>query len=231
MFKVIIVEDDPMVASINKQFTEATESFHVEEVFSNALSALDYLKNSPADLILLDYYMNGMNGKEFMDHLHAMGIAPAVIMVTSANESDTVLAMLRRGVIDYLVKPFEYQRFKAALERFQARYEKLRSATAPMDQGYIDALLSSPSAEISTQPAHELAKGMNEKTLEMVRLFFRENTDGAYTSEQIAEHLGLSRITIRRYVNYLVDTQEIESSIDYKTGGRPSIKYKSRILR
>ena len=43
--------------------------------------------------------------------------------------------------------------------------------------------------------------------------------------EQIAEQIHLSRITIRRYMNYLVDIGEIVSSIDYKTGGRPSIQY------
>ena len=45
------------------------------------------------------------------------------------------------------------------------------------------------------------------------------------TGEQIAEQIHLSRITIRRYMNYMVDTGEIISTIDYKTGGRPSIKY------
>ena len=41
----------------------------------------------------------------------------------------------------------------------------------------------------------------------------------------MAEHVGLSRITVRRYVNYMVDQGEITSSIDYQTGGRPSIRY------
>ena len=52
-----------------------------------------------------------------------------------------------------------------------------------------------------------------------------ENPEHFFTSEQIAEHVGLSRITVRRYVNYMVDQGEITSSIDYQTGGRPSIRY------
>ena len=44
-------------------------------------------------------------------------------------------------------------------------------------------------------------------------------------SEEIAEQVHLSRITIRRYVNYMVETGELASSIDYQTGGRPSIRY------
>ena len=59
----------------------------------------------------------------------------------------------------------------------------------------------------------------------MIRRFLAEHPEGLFTSEQIAEHVGLSRITVRRYVNYMVDQGEITSSIDYQTGGRPSIRY------
>lgn len=60
----------------------------------------------------------------------------------------------------------------------------------------------------------------------MIRRFLVEHPEDLFTSEQIAEQIHLSRITIRRYMNYLVDTGEIVSSIDYKTeGGRPSIQY------
>lgn len=59
----------------------------------------------------------------------------------------------------------------------------------------------------------------------MIRRFLVEHPEDLFTSEQIAEQIHLSRITIRRYMNYLVDIGEIVSSIDYKTGGRPSIQY------
>ena len=47
-----------------------------------------------------------------------------------------------------------------------------------------------------------------------------------WTQKQLAEQIHLSRITIRRYMNYMVDTGELVSDIDYKTGGRPSIRYR-----
>lgn len=67
-----------------------------------------------------------MNGDEFIDQLHAAGMTPAIIMVTSANDAETVRRLISRGVTDYLVKPFEYDRFKAALERFAKRQEELK---------------------------------------------------------------------------------------------------------
>lgn len=223
MYHVIIIEDDPMVASINRQYVEVTPSFQVDRIFKNGAEALEYLKTKTADLIILDYYTPVMNGGEFLDALHGLGLTPAVIMVTSANDTDIVRSLLSRGVTDYLVKPFEYVRFKAALNKFDHTREYLKNAKANLDQNAIDRLFSVNDQASETK--QNLAKGLNETTLIMIREFLKENRDSFYTSEQIAEQIHLSRITIRRYMNYMVDTGELLSSIDYKTGGRPSIKY------
>ena len=119
MYRVIIIEDDPMVASINKQYVEVSPSFRVVKLFKNGKEALEYLKKETVDLIILDYYTPFMNGAEFIDALHGTGKAPSVIMVTSASDTDIVSRLLSRGVIDYLVKPFEYTRFKMALDKFE----------------------------------------------------------------------------------------------------------------
>lgn len=225
MYRVIIIEDDPMVAAINKQYVEVTPSFHVEKTFKNGSDALKYLASNSVDLIILDYYTPLMNGDEFIDKLHTMGKTPSVIMVTSANDTDIVRSLLSRGVLDYLVKPFEYMRFKAALERFHEKQAYLERARENLSQTAIDQLFSRNDAMSESSP--QLAKGLNEATLDMIRTFLSEHPDSFFTSEQIAEQTHLSRITIRRYMNYLVDINEIVSTIDYKTGGRPSIKYHS----
>lgn len=99
MYSVIIVEDDPMVASINRQYVELEPSFSVKQSFKSGQDALSWLSREEADLIILDYYMPLMTGKEFIDRLHSMGKAPSVIMVTSASDSAIVqeLALPRRA--------------------------------------------------------------------------------------------------------------------------------------
>ena len=223
MYHVIIIEDDPMVASINKQYVEVTSPFQVDRVFKSGGDALEYLKKHTADLIILDYYTPLMNGAEFIDKLHNMGQSPSIIMVTSANDTDIVQSLLSRGVMDYLVKPFEYSRFKLALERFHEKQTYLNKSRENLSQHAIDQLFARPENAADSSP--QLSKGLNESTLKMIRTFLSEHPDEFYTSEQVAEQVHLSRITIRRYLNYLVDTHEIVSTIDYKTGGRPSIKY------
>ena len=222
MYQVIIIEDDPMVASINKQYIELTPSFRVMNVFKSGIEALEYLKENEVDLIILDYYTPLMNGAEFIDRLHAMGKAPSIIMVTSASDTDIVIRLLSRGVIDYLVKPFEYSRFKAALDKYSHMKEYLSKTKNNMGQDDIDKLLTRQ--ESTGTAAAALTKGLNETTLGLIRAFLKENSDDTYSSEQIAEQIHLSRITIRRYMNYMVETGELVSTIDYQTGGRPSIR-------
>ena len=88
MYQVIIVEDDPMVAEIVRQYAEHNTELAIAGAFSNGRDALDYIRSNPVDLILLDYYMPVMDGREFLTKLRAEGFLADVIMVTAASEDN-----------------------------------------------------------------------------------------------------------------------------------------------
>ena len=224
MYQVIIIEDDPMVAAIDKQYVEADSQFRVVRTFKSGGEALAHLPELKADLIILDYYTPQMNGQEFLDRLLTLpSPAPAVIAVTSANDPDIVQALLQRGVLDSLITPFVLPRFRQAMDRFLQRQSLLTQHAAGVDQQTIDRLIQLPE---TPPPAPELSKGLNLSTLSMIREFLSAHPGESFTSEQIAAQVHLSRITVRRYVSHMVETHELESSIDYRTGGRPSIQYR-----
>ena len=224
MYRVLIIEDDPMVADIDRQYVEMDRAFQVIRICRDGAEGLEYLKQNNVDLIILDYYTPAMTGTEFVDKLHAMGKTPAIIMVTSANDTCIVQGLLARGVLDYLVKPFQHARFQQALDRFAQSSQIMAKDMDHLNQSSIDRLFQRGSAaHAGTAP--QLAKGLNAGTLERVRQFFQNHPNDSFTGEQVAEHLGLSRITIRHYVGYMADKHEIESSIDYQTGGRPAVRY------
>lgn len=224
MYRVIIVEDDPMVGAINRQYVDMNPQFKVVGLFKNGKEGLSYVKRYPVDLVILDYYMPLMDGMEFIRQLKNMERRPEVIMVTAANETETVRKLLGAGIVDYLVKPFEYARFEQALEAFSGRQKLLASSGGSMSQKEIDSILGGGKGDGPRQG--RMQKGLQEQTLELVRQYMRENPQREFTSEEIAEQVHLSRVTIRRYVNYMLETHEITSDIDYRTGGRPSIKYR-----
>lgn len=129
MYTVVIIEDDPMITRLNRRYVEQDSRFAVVQTFSAAHPALFWLQRNPIDLIILDVYMPQMSGTELLMQLRAKGVDADVIMVTSANDAKTVNDAVRLGAVDYLVKPFAYERFQQALEVF-CRRRKACSATA-----------------------------------------------------------------------------------------------------
>lgn len=220
MYKVIIVEDDPMVASINRQYVELNKYMEVTGHFSNGQEALHYLENHTVDLAILDVYMPVMDGLTLLSELRKRRNHMDVIMVTAANDTAHIKEILSLGVIDYLVKPFDYIRFNHALSRFMDHQELFHQENISQQQ--LDTLFDPPS---DFNPQEVLSKGLQEKTLSIIRAYMKEHKTEALTSEKVAEHVHLSRVTVRRYLNYLLEKKEIVSDIDYSTGGRPSIIY------
>ncbi len=227
MYRVLIVEDDPMVAAIDRHYVEADSAFRVVQICRDGQEGLDCLSRQQVDLIILDFYTPGMTGLEFVDRLHGTGSIPAVVMVTSANDTSIVQGLLARGVLDYLVKPFQQERFQQALDRFRQTRGLLEREPGSLDQDSIDELVRSRHLP-PVPPPQALPKGLNSATLEHVRAFFSSHPQAGFTSEEVAEQVGLSRITVRRYVSFMADSGEISSTIDYQTGGRPAIRYTLR---
>lgn len=219
----MIVEDDPMVASINQQYLERNQNLKIVGQFRNGQEALEYLENNGADLAVVDYYMPIMDGLEFVRKCHEKNIKTDVIIVTAANTAQDISEFLQLGIVDYLVKPFTYERFQKAIDKYLYR-KNLAKQGRTLDQAEIDKLLSQ---DQNIRPAEKvvLEKGLQEQTLERIRTYLEEHKGTLMSSNEIASEVNLSRITVRRYMNYLVENREIISQIDYSTGGRPSIKY------
>ena len=221
MYDVLIVEDDPMVAMINKQYVMQHSNFRVCKVCSDGLSAWEYLTANKVDLVILDQYMPQMTGLELLRKVRASEMPLSFIMVTAANDSASIDDALRLGIVDYLVKPFTNSRFNQALEVFISRQEALGEANS-FNQKMIDDLISGTPI-VTTK---ELPKGIQESTLNTIRQYLKGNSDCELTGEKIADDIGISRVTVRRYMNYLILTGEIHGRMNYETGGRPSMLYR-----
>ena len=139
-YRVVLVEDDPMVLSINRRYLEKDSRFEVSAAFRDGRSALEYLESNEADLLLLDIYMPVFTGLDLLKALRMRGIGIQVIMITAANDSGSLETALSLGIMDYLMKPFEYTRLKKALDTFiyQASVRKRLEKGPKMHQQDID---------------------------------------------------------------------------------------------
>ena len=136
-------------------------------------------------------------------------------MITAANDIQTVEAALTNGVVDYLVKPFTYERFSQAVDKAQ-EYVSLLSKEK-INQDLIDDYLNSGRVE---EEEDSLPKGLSRITLKKVLENIKEQERG-FTTQQVADDLDISRITIRKYLNHLVNINVLSEDAEYYTSGRP----------
>ncbi|MDR1297889.1 MAG: response regulator [Deltaproteobacteria bacterium] len=229
--KAIIVEDDPMVAQINSRYLQKVPGLELAGMFGNGQKALEHLRRSKVDLVVLDVYMPELDGLALLRILRQEGNKCEVIMVTAANDAGQVDELLKLGVADYLVKPFTELRFIEALEKCLAR-ARMAGSGDELSQQAIDRMLGAgrePAAETRATPAplSETPKGLQPGTLDTILKALGDLPDFR-GCEEVAALIGLSKVTVRRYLNHLTDLGVVESSIDYDTGGRPSVKYRRK---
>ena len=228
MYRTVIIEDDPVITQFNRQYVEKDSRFTVVQTFSAAHPALFWLRNNLVDLIILDMYMPQMSGLELLRILRAEGVNADVIMVTSADDAATIESFIRLGVTDYLIKPFGYERFQLALKNFCDHWDTIHqdpNHPHKFTQNQLDNVLLHLTASSPPPAPGGMPKGLQSQTLTLLQDYLKENPQG-HTCDDIASHVGLSVVTVRRYMNYLAEQHLVDSDMDYNTGGRPCIVYK-----
>jgi response regulator of citrate/malate metabolism len=221
--KILIVEDDPMVGQINQRFALKLAFVEDAEIAVSIEAARELLQKKTYDLLLLDVYFPGGRGPDLLQWIRSKKLPLNVIFITADNSQATVERALHLGALDYLVKPFTFDRFKAALEDAQNRIEGIYNEKK-FDQQTLDQVFHKK-GEIHEDRVEGLDKGMSYKTYEMVRNeVFR--TKGFFTAEQMGEKLGMARVTIRRYLDFLEKQSLLEVELQYGKIGRPQHNYR-----
>lgn len=225
MYRVLIVEDDPMVAKINKTYIEKVEGFKIIGICKDEVETLKFIRKNKIDLIILDVYLPRGDGISILNKLRLGKINSDVIMVTASNEVDKIEETLKLGVIDYLIKPFEFERLKQALEKYKSRKGLLKGKD-DITQEELDKLLNKKNKDNKDNKDNtKTPKGLNKYTLNSIINFLKNNDIDAFTAEEISLKLDVSKVTIRKYMDYLEDLGYIVKKIEYGNLGRPSYIY------
>lgn len=219
MIEVLIVDDDFMVARIHKGFVERTPGFEVVGVAHNGAQALAEVARLQPDLVLLDVYLPDTTGLDLLQGLRDAAPELDVLVISAAREADTVRRALRGGIVHYLMKPFSYDDLRERLEHYQQTYRSLAATSSETEQAEVDRVFGmSRSSEAS------LPKGFSAETLRLVEAGLRES-DADLSAAEMAAHLGVSRVSARRYLEHLVGTNKAEVRLRYGEVGRPERRY------
>jgi response regulator of citrate/malate metabolism len=225
MIKVMIVEDDPMVCEINKKFLAKVDGFELSTTAKTLEEAKVKIKNDVPDLILLDIFFPNGKGIDLIKWLRREGFSSDVIFITADNNTETFEEAFRYGAVDYIIKPFVLDRFKTALNKYASRRLHLRN-NDEIDQSLVDRYVYQDLQAKTETSNRIMMKGFSQHTFDKVNEAIESWEKETFTAEEIAKEIGVSRITARRYLDYLEREGKLEIEFEYGKVGRPQNKYK-----
>lgn len=304
VYTVLLIEDDPMVQEVNRQFIERVEGFKVIGTAVNGSEGLHLVRKLEPDLVFLDIYMPSQDGVETLRKLRAEALPVDVIVVTAAKDASTIRQMVQKGVSDYIIKPFKFERVRDALEQYRAHHAALM-AEGTLSQTELDKILhgtgersgeyssgragpdcqvpdccqqdmtdreaghkaeeqnmrETARGEFQSIPAASsgdkaglveekeglqatdktsvwtdcrteghvpdlgnLPKGLNPATMRQI-ISFMQREKKALSAEEVADGVGIARVTARRYLDYLEKSRLVRLVISYGGIGRPINRY------
>ncbi|MGG7079495.1 response regulator [Clostridium sardiniense] len=222
MIEVMIVEDDPMVRDINSRFLKRVEGFNLYKAVGNLTEAKKFIMIRKPDLILLDVFLPKENGIDLLKWLRSEDVDVDVILITADKTIERVQEAFRYGTIDYLIKPFNFERFKESLIQFKERYYEFKKGDE-IEQGALDKLISNVSI---SQEGEGLAKGLNKYTYKSIWEEIERRDDEYFTAEELSEKIKVARVTVRRYLEYMEKEGLLEKLVEYGKVGRPQHKFR-----
>ncbi len=220
---ILVVEDETPLAEMHAEFIKQSSHCHEVWLAGNLQQARSMVARFHPDLILLDNYLPDGRGLQLLRELTLQGFSGGIIFVTAASDSETVAEAIRYGFFDYLIKPVAYERLEQSLARYNRRHQVLQDGTK-VNQRQIDEMYNTYARG---EQKVTLPLGIDQMTLDKIQTLFSDNAD-EYTAENVAQLLGLSRTTARRYLEFCATNQALQAEIIYGKVGRPQRIYRSK---
>ncbi|MFY0543566.1 response regulator [Brevibacillus sp. H7] len=213
-----------MVQEVNRQFIESVPGFEVVGMAGNGAEGVKLVKALKPDLVVIDIFMPALDGVQTIQQLRSDNEAVDVIVITAAKDKATIQTMLRHGAMDYIIKPFKLERIQQALENYRSFRIQLQQE-GTVSQTEVDLLLLRRKTSAgSPSVAEELPKGLNALTLQQVIQYLTQQ-NRSLSAEEVAEQVGIARVTARRYLEYLEKSGTVHRAIEYGGVGRPTNRY------
>ncbi|HEX9509851.1 MAG TPA: LytTR family transcriptional regulator DNA-binding domain-containing protein [Puia sp.] len=160
MIKAIIIDDEPLARLIVQEYLQAYPEITVVQECTDGFEGIKAIQQYHPDLLFLDIQMPKINGFEMLELVEE---PPAVIFTTAFDEY--AIRAFEAHAVDYLLKPFNKQRFDKAIRKWLDQHALTQAAvppatqTIPGAQGSPDAAGSGTSIEpgSATRPSTEPA--------------------------------------------------------------------------
>ena len=225
VIRVLVVEDEPLAAEAHAAYVGRLAGFELVGTASTGQDAFRRVAaaasaGTPIDLVLMDMNLPDSHGLDVSRRIRAAGLATDIIAITAVRDLDNVRGAIAAGVVQYLIKPFTYSTFATKLSSYRGFRMKLDAQASVVTQSAVDHAFASLRAPTDIPRP----KGLADSTLSPVVAYLQTQAAPVSASE-LMEPLGLSRVTARRYLEYLADSGLVLRAPRYGTPGRPENEY------
>jgi response regulator of citrate/malate metabolism len=222
---VLVVEDNLTAGEALVEYVERVPGFAVVGHVRTGAEALQRMSNDRVDLVMMDIYLPDMSGLDVLRRMRWAGNLADVVAVTRARDLSVVRASVSLGAVHYLLKPFTFATIRQRLERYQAYRSWLDEDERLLAQDEIDQLLRGPGGI----GGDDLPKGITPESLRVVVSALEQaGPDTGASAVEVADSSGTSRVTARRYLEYLHTRGIVVRGARYGGAGRPEVEYRLR---
>lgn len=210
MTKVVIIDDEPLAASIVKEYLQEYKEIEVVQECSNGFEGVKAIMQHHPDLIFLDVQMPKINGFEMLE---LVDDPPAVIFTTAFDEY--AIKAFETHAVDYLLKPFSKERFDKAMQKWKELQQGAEARNKTKE------LLETASKQAEEQHRVVVRSGSNIRIVPVQDIIYLEayddyvkihTNDDVYLKKQTMQHFEQSldsSLFIRVHRSFLIQLQQI----------------------
>ena len=193
--RVLIVDDHPVFRDGLAALLRSKPDFEVVGLVADGGEAVDFVRATPTDVVLMDLNLPTMSGVEATASINALPDGPGVLVLTMVDDDDTVIAAMRAGARGYVLKGADGDEIASALRTVASGGAVFGAGVAL----HVLALSSTPKAEPGSDPS-----GLTDREREVLEMLANGSSNA-----QIARSLGLSLKTIQNYVSRILDKLQV----------------------
>lgn len=198
----IIIEDEPLAVKVLSDYILQVPFLELGGTFKDAILATDYLRDHHTDLIFLDIHLPKLKGMAFLKTL----INPPAIIVTTAYHQYAVEGF-NLNVTDYLLKPFEFERFLIAVTKVKtAQTEKPKTIESDNPKDHLFLNVQKKKVKISFSEIVYI-----ESQREYIKIVTTKKEYISKMSTHEIEELLPAHLFKRIHRSYIVSLSKIES--------------------
>ena len=218
--RCLIVSEAESSKEIKQRYMNGINEFKTVTRVSNINQAVQNLQKYSYDLVVLDVSSPKNANMSLLKWIRTAKINIGVIFISHESDADIVREAFGYGVCDYIIKPYTAKRFREAVIRAIGRRTFLGQFKV-MTQAEVDHFIA-----LTVLTATELfkSKGISTETLSNIKQALEDESEG-FTATQISDKTGLSRITVRRYLEQMVESGILRTDLEYGEIGRPQKVY------